>query len=63
MHPRISITLMRVVFLPCRTLLFKGDACTGGKKSKERLTLALTANIAGDIEKPLIVGKSNIAHT
>ena len=44
--------------LPDRTLSVKGDACTGGKKSKDRLTLVLTVNMLGDFEKPLVIGKS-----
>ena len=41
-----------------KTLYVKGQKCSGGKQSKERLTIALCANWAGDKEKPLIIGKS-----
>ena len=33
--------------LPNRTLQFKGECCHGGKKRKERLTVALTVNMDG----------------
>lgn len=41
-----------------KTLDFKGKKCQGGKQSKERITVALTANMDGS-EKltPLIIGK------
>ncbi|GBN65043.1 Sodium leak channel non-selective protein [Araneus ventricosus] len=44
--------------LPDRTLCFKGEKCVGGKKSKERLTVLLAANMDGS-EKiiPLVIGK------
>jgi hypothetical protein len=42
--------------LPNRTLQFKGERCHGGKKSKERLTVALTANMDGTEKlKPLVI--------
>jgi hypothetical protein len=45
--------------LPNRTLAFKGQKCTGGKLSKERLTLLLCANFDGSDKYPLLViGKS-----
>ena len=44
--------------LPDKTLNVKGTDCTGGKKSKERITVSLIANAAGDIEKLLVIGKS-----
>ena len=45
--------------LPNRTLTFKGEACHGGKLSKERLTLLLGANMDGsDKLEPLVIGKS-----
>ena len=41
-----------------KTLNFKGKKCTGGKQSKERITVALTANMDGsDKLTPLVVGK------
>ena len=45
--------------LPNCTLTFKGEACHGGKLSKERLTLLLGANMDGsDKLEPLVIGKS-----
>ena len=40
------------------TLHVKGEDCSGGKRSKEQLTLMLFANALGEKEKPLIIGKS-----
>ena len=43
---------------PDRTLTFKGDACHGGKKSKERITVAVCANMDGsDKMQLLVIGK------
>ncbi|CAI6352429.1 unnamed protein product [Macrosiphum euphorbiae] len=44
--------------LPNKTLSFKNEICTSGKKSKERLTVMLCVNLIGEFEKPLIIGKS-----
>lgn len=45
--------------LPNKTLAFKGEVCTGGKHSKERLTALLCANMDGTEKlKPLVIGKS-----
>ncbi|CAH1241537.1 TIGD4 [Branchiostoma lanceolatum] len=41
-----------------KTLFVKGEQCSGGKQSKERLTIMLCANMVGDKEKPLIIGSS-----
>ena len=43
--------------LPSKTLRVKGDHCKGGKKSKERLTVALLVNQTGEFEKPIVIGK------
>lgn len=44
---------------PDKTFKFKGEKCTGGKLSKERITLLVIANMTGTIKKKLIViGKS-----
>jgi len=41
-----------------KTLHFKGKKCSGGKLSKERITLALAANMSGtDKLTPLVIGK------
>lgn len=45
--------------LPDKTLTFKGDACHGGKNSKQRITVLLGANQTGTVKlKPLVIGKS-----
>lgn len=36
----------------------KQSQCSGGKKSKQRVTVALIANAAGEKEKPIVVWKS-----
>ncbi|KAL4135901.1 hypothetical protein QTP88_007483 [Uroleucon formosanum] len=44
---------------PDRTLTFKGDTCHGGKKSKERVTVMVGANMTGTEKlKLLVIGKS-----
>lgn len=45
--------------LPNRTMAFKGDKCSGGKRSKVRLTLLFCCNMSGsDKRKLLLIGKS-----
>lgn len=45
--------------LPNKTMEFKGERCTAGKKSKERLTVLVGANMDGSEKLPLLViGKS-----
>ncbi|KAK8772455.1 hypothetical protein V5799_024302 [Amblyomma americanum] len=45
--------------LPKKTLALKGQACHGGKHSKQRLTLLLCVNMDGtDKRDPLVIGKS-----
>ena len=44
--------------LPSKTLTVRGEKCTGGKMSKERLTLFICANTAGEIAKPIVIGKA-----
>lgn len=44
--------------LPKKTLALKNEKCTGGKSSKERLTVLFCASMAGEKENPLIIGKS-----
>ncbi|XP_052221853.1 tigger transposable element-derived protein 6-like [Dreissena polymorpha] len=44
--------------LPDKSLSIKGEDCKGGKRSKERLTVALCCNAVGDFEKPLMIGKA-----
>ena len=38
----------------------KREDCAGGKQSKERITLALTASMMGEKLKPLVIGKAQI---
>ncbi|XP_068117493.1 tigger transposable element-derived protein 4-like [Hyperolius riggenbachi] len=45
--------------LPDRTTTFKGDACHGGKRSEDRLTLLLATNMNGSEKLPLLaIGKT-----
>ena len=44
--------------LPSKTLSMKYELCKGGKFSKERLTIFLCANIFGEFETPLVIGKA-----
>ena len=44
--------------LPSKSLADKSRSCTGGKRSKERLTCALFVNASGGKERPIIIGKS-----
>ncbi|XP_046395204.1 tigger transposable element-derived protein 6-like [Ischnura elegans] len=41
-----------------KTLCVKGENCKGGKHSKERLTIFICGNMAGELLKPLVIGKS-----
>lgn len=41
--------------LPNRTLAFKGENCTGGKLSKERISVAFGVNMTGSQKLPLLV--------
>lgn len=44
---------------PDKTLAFKGERCSGGKLSKERITLLIGANMDGTEKLPLLmIGKS-----
>ena len=40
------------------TFVVKGSDCAGGKRSKERITVALTASMTGEKLKPLVIAKS-----
>uniref|UniRef100_A0A1I8BXC5 HTH CENPB-type domain-containing protein n=1 Tax=Meloidogyne hapla TaxID=6305 RepID=A0A1I8BXC5_MELHA len=42
--------------LPNKTLCFKGERCTSGKKSKERITVLVGANMSGIEKLPLFGG-------
>ena len=41
-----------------KTYYTKGDDCAGGKRSKERITIALCASMDGEKVRPLVIGKS-----
>ena len=44
--------------LPAKTLQFKGESCHGGKRSKERITLLVAANMDGSEKLELLtIGK------
>lgn len=44
---------------PDKTLKFRGEKCSGGKLSKDRITVMVAANMSGTIKKKLlIIGKS-----
>ncbi|XP_063215856.1 tigger transposable element-derived protein 6-like [Bacillus rossius redtenbacheri] len=44
--------------LPDHTMAYRGEPCHGGKRSKERITVALCCNADGsDKMKPLVIGK------
>ena len=40
------------------TFVVKGSDCVGGKRSKERITVALTMSMTGEKLKPLVIAKS-----
>ncbi len=44
--------------LPEKTLSDRKKECKGGKKAKERLTIAFVANAAGGKEQPIVIGKA-----
>ena len=44
--------------LPNKSYVVKGDKCSSGKNSKERLTVLLACSAAGEKLKPLVIGKS-----
>ena len=41
--------------LPDKTLSMKGEKCSGGKKSKERITVLVCANMSWTEKVPLLV--------
>lgn len=43
--------------LPDKSLNIRGTDCKGGKISKERLTVSLSVNTRGELDKPLVIGK------
>lgn len=44
--------------LPGKTLALKGETCSGGKKSNERLSVVFCCSLTGEKLKPLVIGKS-----
>ena len=42
-----------------KTLAEKKKECKGGKKAKERFTIAFFANAAGGREQPIVIGKAS----
>ncbi|KAL4148757.1 hypothetical protein QTP88_002919 [Uroleucon formosanum] len=44
--------------LPNKTMAFKNETCSGGKVSKERLTVLLCCHIIGEFECLLVIGKA-----
>ncbi|GFS13030.1 tigger transposable element-derived protein 6 [Elysia marginata] len=41
-----------------KSFYIKGEKCGGGKKSKERITISLCANLLGEKEELVVIGKS-----
>ena len=48
--------------LPDKSLTVKGEQCNGGKRAKDRITIVLCANMAGEIRMPLVIGRSKKPH-
>lgn len=44
--------------MPNKTFALKNDKCTGKKTAKQRVTILFCANMNGDKENPLVIGKS-----
>lgn len=44
--------------IPTKSLQFEGEKCSGGKLSKERLSVLVCAFADGSMEKPLVIGKA-----
>ena len=42
--------------LPDKTLTVRGSDCAGGKRSKDRITVAVCVNAVGEFETPLVIG-------
>jgi len=40
-----------------KNMAFKKEICTGGKISKERLTVLLCSNMVGEFERKFVIGK------
>lgn len=44
--------------LPDKSHALKGEKCEGGKKAKERVTIALCCSLTGEKIKPVVIGES-----
>ena len=44
--------------LPTRSMVAKGESCSGGKMSKDRITVLLAASATGEKLKPLVLGRA-----
>lgn len=44
--------------MPTKTFALKSDMCAGRKSAKQRLTILFCANMEGEKEDPLVIGKS-----
>lgn len=44
--------------MPEKTLAFSGEQCSGGKKSKERITVLCAASMSGEKLPLLVIGKA-----
>ncbi len=42
--------------LPTRSHVVKNTDCAGGKRSKERITVSLAVNMAGEFDQPIVLG-------
>nr|XP_050022695.2 tigger transposable element-derived protein 6-like [Dermacentor andersoni] len=52
-------TALYLKLLPNKTVSYKGDTCSGGKRSKERVTVLLCANVTGTERcRLLVIGKA-----
>lgn len=55
----VDETALFFKLLPSKSIAFKGELCTGGKLSKDRLTVLVGGNMSGsDKLKLLVIGKS-----
>ena len=44
--------------MPVKSLVSADEECSGGKRSKERLSILLCASAAGEKLKPLVIGRA-----
>ena len=48
--------------LPDKSFSIKGEQCTGGKRSKKRITVAFCVDAVGEFECPLVIGRYVLNH-